>query len=92
MGRPIAMAARSGRPVGDGWRSCGRGRFTSSTRTGRTSLQRLPRVSTDFYLAWSPDGRKIGFEALDTLDVTWHIYVADADGTNLVRLTLPRRQ
>ncbi len=43
----------------------------------------------DGYLAWSPDGRKIGFEALDTLDVSWHIYVVDAVGTNLVRLTPP---
>lgn len=68
------------------WRS---GEIHVANADGTNPVQVSPPGIHDFYLAWSPDGRKIAFDALDTLDGNWHIYVVDADGTNLVRLTPP---
>jgi Tol biopolymer transport system component len=76
-------------PTGDKvafWRS---GEIHVADADGSNPVQVSPPGIHDFYLAWSPDGQKLGFEALDTQDVTWHIYTVDADGTDLVRLTPP---
>ena len=37
--------------------------------------------------AWSPDGSKIAFMALEEDDDNWDIFVMDADGSNLLQLT-----
>ncbi len=36
---------------------------------------------------WSPDGRKIAFEAVVVSENNFEIFVMDSDGTNLIRLT-----
>jgi Tol biopolymer transport system component len=36
---------------------------------------------------WSPDGSKILFQNADHLEGTYHIYVMDADGSNVTQLT-----
>jgi len=68
------------------WRS---GEIQVADADGSNPVQVSPSGIHDFYLAWSPDGQKVGFDVQDSLDETWHIYVVDADGANLIRLTPP---
>ena len=37
--------------------------------------------------SWSPDGEHIVFDAVNLLDESWHIYVTDADASNVTQLT-----
>ena len=59
-----------------------------------TNQRRLTNnVTEDRYPAWSPDGERIAFSArreghvVHNLDITYEIYVMDADGGNQQRLT-----
>ncbi|MEW5958655.1 MAG: cellulase family glycosylhydrolase [Chloroflexota bacterium] len=53
---------------------------------GGTNLTRLPLPPTQRHLRWSPDGQKIAFTLLEAVDV-FNLYVMDADGTHIIRLT-----
>ncbi len=53
-----------------------------------SNLQRLTETeAAEDHPAWSPDGRKISFDADYDGDGFYEIYTLDADGTNLTRLT-----
>ena len=59
-----------------------------------TNQRRLTNnLTEDMYPAWSPDGGRIAFSArreghvVHNLDITYEIYVMDADGENEQRLT-----
>ena len=44
----------------------------------------------EWYPSWSPDGKRIAFTSSGAMDTAgWYIYVVDADGKNLQRLTQP---
>ena len=63
-----------------------------------TNQRRLTNnLTEDIYPAWSPDGGRIAFSArreghvVHNLDITYEIYVMDADGGNQQRLTENRK-
>ena len=63
-----------------------------------TNQRRLTNnLTEDMYPAWSPDGGRIAFSArreghvVHNLDITYEIYVMDADGGNQQRLTENRK-
>ncbi len=56
------------------------------TNADGTNLTRLPVPATQRYLRWSPDGQKVAFTSLEAVDV-FNLYVMDADGANVTRLT-----
>ena len=60
---------------------------------GSNQLNLTNNLTEDRYPAWSPDGERIAFSArreghvVHNLDITYEIYVMDADGGNQQRLT-----
>ena len=60
---------------------------------GSNQLNLTNNLIEDRYPAWSPDGERIAFSArreghvVHNLDITYEIYVMDADGGNQQRLT-----
>lgn len=57
---------------------------------GETLLLAAPGLFDYGQLTWSPDGRRLAFVATpaDSLSGTSEVYVVDADGSNLVRITV----
>ena len=53
---------------------------------------RPPLINFGWSPAWSPDGQQIAFTAASDDDATFQIYVIDADGDNLRRLTKFKRR
>ena len=50
-----------------------------------SNVQRLTTFTTGGYISWSPDGKRIAFEA--NLDGLWDIYVMDTNGSDAQRVT-----
>lgn len=59
--------------------------FTIDLATGSIAQLTSGRNHQDSDARWSPDGRKIAFKS--TRSGNWDLYVMDADGTNVTRIT-----
>ena len=58
---------------------------TSVAQEGMEGVTKITNTETS-YPNWSPDGKRIVFHS-DRLDNNWEIYIMDADGSHLERLT-----
>ena len=74
---------RSGQLVFKGWEATGKGLRLANTNLG--DLQPLTDIDLDTAPALSPNGQRIAF--MSRRDGNWEIYIVNADGSGLRRLT-----
>jgi TolB protein len=55
--------------------------------TGLTKLSQTPGVGGEYGPVWSPDGTKVAFYVDDPVGGSYDLYVVNADGSGLTRLT-----
>lgn len=68
-----------------------RGDRASDAAAAARAMQRPPTSRlANINPAWSPDGRGLVFDS--ERDGAWHTYIADADGSNVRRVTTPEQR
>jgi Tol biopolymer transport system component len=81
----IVFESQRGCPA---WAGCGATNLYTINPDGSSEAKLLPEVARD--AAWSPDGRKIAFTAVDGALRSFYIAVVNADGTGRTSLDPPK--